>query len=277
MSSPSFNRVDLPSSESSITLMLAGERGKNYHAMGTAFVISQNLAITAAHVIRELEAGFDGRERDPRGKPEDYDSSFSIRLANVTKERQVGEWTTSNLKVSRSSDIALIVLKPLNETASNHQWALPQISLSLPKIKTSITAFGFREQSYDGRSWNVSATRSTGIVQEVHPRQRDNSFLRYPCFRTNAQLDPAMSGGPVFDQRGNICGMICTNLPPEKEDQDHISHVSLLYPLMGIYDPVRDLTVMEIADLGEINLLGRNRVIANKNNVGRVISTSLLH
>jgi hypothetical protein len=46
----------------------------------------------------------------------------------------------------------------------------------------------------------------TGKVQEVHDERRDSGRLSFPCFRTNARYDPAMSGGPVFAEDGHLCG-----------------------------------------------------------------------
>ena len=42
-----------------------------------------------------------------------------------------------------------------------------------------------------------------------------------------------MSGGPVFNESGMLCGLICSNLPPDNPDFDHISYVTLLWPSMS--------------------------------------------
>ncbi len=44
-----------------------------------------------------------------------------------------------------------------------------------------------------------------------------------------------MSGGPVLNEQGRLCGIICSNMPPPPghEDGGHVSYVSTLWPAMG--------------------------------------------
>ena len=58
-------------------------------------------------------------------------------------------------------------------------------------------------------------------------------MIPFPVFRTNARFDPGMSGGPVFNEYGKLCGLICSNMPPDNPEIDHISYVTLLWPSMG--------------------------------------------
>ena len=43
-----------------------------------------------------------------------------------------------------------------------------------------------------------------------------------------------MSGGPIFNDKGFLCGIICSNLPPIKDGEEHVSYVTCLWPLMAI-------------------------------------------
>lgn len=43
-----------------------------------------------------------------------------------------------------------------------------------------------------------------------------------------------MSGGPVFNDDGEVCGIICSSLPADEECNEHISYVTTLWPLMGM-------------------------------------------
>ena len=58
-------------------------------------------------------------------------------------------------------------------------------------------------------------------------------MLKFPCFETNARFDHGMSGGPVLDDQGHVCGIIGTGLSPEVEGVEHYSHASTLWPVMG--------------------------------------------
>jgi hypothetical protein len=33
---------------------------------------------------------------------------------------------------------------------------------------------------------------------------------------------------------GKLCGIICSNLPPNTDGEDHVSYVTSLWPMMGI-------------------------------------------
>jgi hypothetical protein len=70
-------------------------------------------------------------------------------------------------------------------------------------------------------------------VKEIHFKKRDSSSLSFPCFQTNARFDSSMSGGPVFSQSGNLCGIICSSMPPFNESEEHVSYAACLWPLMG--------------------------------------------
>lgn len=58
-------------------------------------------------------------------------------------------------------------------------------------------------------------------------------MLTFPCFQTDARFDHGMSGGPVFNEAGYVCGVICSSYQVEN-DPGYISHVSLIWPAMGI-------------------------------------------
>jgi hypothetical protein len=50
-----------------------------------------------------------------------------------------------------------------------------------------------------------------------------------------------MSGGPVFNSTGRICGLVSSNMPPDTPEGDHSSYVSLIWPVLGLgltVDPV---------------------------------------
>lgn len=42
-----------------------------------------------------------------------------------------------------------------------------------------------------------------------------------------------MSGGPIFNEQGELCGIICSGLNLGDEETEHISYVASLWPSMG--------------------------------------------
>jgi hypothetical protein len=72
-----------------------------------------------------------------------------------------------------------------------------------------------------------------GSIVEVYPLRRDSGMLNFPCFRTNARFEPGMSGGPIFNESGSVCGVICSSMPPNEDDPQWLSYGSLIRPAMA--------------------------------------------
>jgi hypothetical protein len=76
-----------------------------------------------------------------------------------------------------------------------------------------------------------------------------------------------MSGGPVMNDHGAVCGVVTTCMPGQGKEP-HYSAVSLLVPAMGIEfdfqlpgdDTPRKYTLYELAKRGEIDVEGLEQV-----------------
>jgi len=89
-----------------------------------------------------------------------------------------------------------------------------------------------------------------GRVTKVYPTCRDSVMLPAPCAETELDLRNGMSGGPVFNERGRLCGVNCSGF--EVLDRHAvISYISLLNPILDLEipdDPTNTrLTIREIA------------------------------
>lgn len=62
-------------------------------------------------------------------------------------------------------------------------------------------------------------------------------MYNFPCFEVNARFELGMSGGLVINERSEVCGIVCGSLPAGSEDEEHVSYVTMLWPMMVI--PVR--------------------------------------
>jgi hypothetical protein len=67
-----------------------------------------------------------------------------------------------------------------------------------------------------------------GNVTNIFQEARDKVMMPFPCFQSDIPIYGANSGGPVFDNRGRICGVNCTSF----EGTDISFHI----PLRGILD-----------------------------------------
>jgi hypothetical protein len=112
----------------------------------------------------------------------------------------------------------------------------------LPQVGTPIRGFGYYkmqsntiETGIDKKVVNYSqnTAHSHGKIMEVHPKLRDAGMLSFPCFQTDARFDHGMSGGPILNDSGDVCGVICSSFPTLPEDDRHISYGSLIWPAFG--------------------------------------------
>jgi len=232
--------------EVSLPLLGASEDGNQFWASGTAVVVAPWFAMTARHVVEDYVDRFGGTSiPSPDGA--------STIAANITPKFQLltylalqGGRGLISLRVGRMwftqpMDIAFLELIPgSRESPKDHNWKCPVLDLSPPLIGTSISVMGYpnshivRKSDLEPSLWNMQPRTSTGSVLEIHQERRDRVLLPFPSFRTNARFDGGMSGAPVFNSAGNVCGLVCSGMPPMNEEGEHVSYASLLWPAMGI-------------------------------------------
>jgi len=235
---PAFNDTGLDSPITEFALAIKAHRDDKYYASGSAIIIGQNLAITAQHVIDDFFREFEGNYISAPPNSE-VAGSFHLQLFQILNNGKSGLiWNVTRLWACNFSDIAVLRLSPTTQEALEYKWWLPKIDLIPPRVGERISCFGYRNPKITKISnkieWQVDSKTSIGEVTEVHDQKRDSCRLSFPCFQTNARYDGAMSGGPVFKDTGKLCGIICSNLPPSADGEDHVSYVTSLWPLMGM-------------------------------------------
>ena len=222
-----------------VSPLIAVNDGRQEYIEGTAFIISKGFAITAYHVIQDLLHKYQGVNDVDSYHDMNFHILLFVHLRNkkdVLPMRVMRIWNTAPL------DIAILAFGVPADWPNDYNWVVPKLSLLPPKIGETIVAIGFpnskilpTEDTKNHSAVTAKCTLSTGIVTDIHHNYRDTGLLKFPCFSTNARFDGGMSGGPVFNNsNGAICGVICNNLPPENENEEHASNVSTLWPISGI-------------------------------------------
>jgi hypothetical protein len=240
---PSFKETGLASFITEFALALAAVRDDIWRPSGTAIVIAPYLAITARHVVEDYWSNYERVTLGAGiGQTVDFAGSFSIVAFQVLQEGKTGHlWNVDRLWLSPFTDVAFLRLAPRSDEARNHDWRSVTMNLLPPAIGTQITGFGYHSSAINVNEledrieieWKDSPTTTTGEVIEMHERGRDPVMLTFPCFRTNARFEGGMSGGPVFNAEGELCGVICTGLKLAEGETEHISYVASLWPSMG--------------------------------------------
>jgi S1-C subfamily serine protease len=157
----------------------------------------------------------------------------NVWLVHVYPGPATAVWQVDQVWMAPHTDIAFMHTKPINEIADKREGMSPILQLSPPAVGDRISAFGYRESrgtithglagSQHLDITNVP-TAAVGEVIEVYMRQRDGHTLAFPSFRINARIDGGMSGGPLLNDRGCVCGVICASLPAQSEDEPHVSY-----------------------------------------------------
>jgi hypothetical protein len=106
------------------------------------------------------------------------------------------------------------------ETASMKSIPSLLMNLAPPEIGDKTVGFGFHSSDASRIVMSEEGTRNIeregkgsvtiGYVQEVHQIKRDSTRLTFPFYQVNARFDGGMSGGPVLNNDGELCGVICS-------------------------------------------------------------------
>jgi hypothetical protein len=135
----------------------------------------------------------------------------------------------------------------------------PVLKLAPPTVGSKVKGYGYIESKVEGpvsdKVWSHRHKTADGIVQQIHSPVRDSSGMAFPCFETNAVFDHGMSGGPVVDSHGRVCGMISRGLT---SDYGSTSWASSIWPAMGIQ--IRGSSLYELARSGVVRTEGLESV-----------------
>lgn len=232
-----------------VSLALRAQKNEEYYASGSAVLIANNVAITAKHVFEDFWKLYSDNKKLIAG-PE-ASGNFSMQAISFPNDgKKAALWNILYVALAPNTDIAFLHLTPADENSLNYKWKkIPKIDFAPPKVGEEISCFGYRESktSFENKKiiWEQTPTTSRGVVKEVHGEFRDNSRMKFPCFQTNARFDGGMSGGPIFNSKGKLCGIICSSLEPSNQEEEHVSYGTTLWPAM--------ITKLEIDRIGYPN------------------------
>lgn len=213
--------------------------------VGTGFVIQAGgLMLTAKHALDYAREQAVPR-RTETGEFAPYVDLYALYAANETHPPNHigGFWPIDRMWLHKRLDIAVCRLKPARHQGKRVTWGNLAISPGLPTEGAEVWAYGYFGMSGvgglgdDGKEtirYRQAAAFTRGVVVKVHSDYRDRAMLNFPCFRTDARFDPGMSGGPVFNKNGVVCGVVCSSSPPAGGDDKHLSYASLIWPALGI-------------------------------------------
>jgi len=270
---PTFVRQasDTPISEFALRVLVEFEGGKT-HVIGTATVIAGNLAITAGHNLEDITTRFGSAGTSERGFEV---TKYAVRLYQILPGPEYVIWNVVTAWSCMDTDIAFLHLElhGYSGATAPSSWRVPRIMVVPPRLDSAVVCFGYHSSvvavtpTAEGYhlDLNDEPTATTGKVEEILPDGQPAGKFSFPCYRVNARFDGGMSGGPVIDETGSVCGIICGTLFQGNVDDEPISYVATLWPMLrtvisanlgGAY--VRDVKypVIDLALDGQIHAEG---------------------
>ena len=217
--------------------------------LGTAFCFSKlGIVATAEHNIRDalLHHWRGDTLRSMDKLPESYklsDVGLTILNHYLEDNSYTGHlWPIENFQGAPPTDLVF--------GFPNFQTHFPFLSLpisfAVPRIGSRVFCVGYsdtclsdsgiqRDDLRFGRSNWFEAYRyifrvTRGTVTRIFTQRFSGSFIKGPCFTIDAEVKHGMSGGPVFNEEGYICGVVSAGATHFFNSPASI--VSLLYPTL---------------------------------------------
>jgi len=267
---PSFRNQDAFSEIEKVSArLIVFPTPEEVYLSGSCFRVAKNLYVTAKHIITDYLQKFGVKEGV---------APFEIWTIHIKQGPEYSIWVVDRVWLCPLSDLAVIHTKPYNDVAANNAEIICiGLELKPPSIGERVVGFGHHSPTGQIRygddgtrhiEVNAFGAATVGEVREIHHEIRDTSRMPYPCFQTNARFDGGMSGGPVLSDRGRVCGVICSNLPPDDENGEHISYIASLWPLMATMIDIdtkgveveRPYPMLELAKNGVIYAEGWDKI-----------------
>jgi S1-C subfamily serine protease len=181
--------------------------------LGSGVFVAAGLVLTAKHVYQEAWASL----TQNANRRFDSIAPFHIDAYHWPNETDgLAIWGVDAAWDTPFSDLALLRVIPSNDVAKrNHPGTVAVMNVYPPSLGDTIVAAGFPKtlERHDRKRIELGLHPfvTSGIVRQNYEAYRDRGLLNFPCFEVNAHVFPGMSGGPIYNQAGQLCGIICAS------------------------------------------------------------------
>jgi hypothetical protein len=204
------------------TLLALSFRDRDgHHTYGSGVMVGPGLALCAAHVLHE---------QDFYGKLQRGEASLVVQAPLPRSGMLL--WTVLRVALVPDSDLAVLSMALASRYPADRRFMTAWLTTRMPALGDVLTVTGLSAVG-DGTAAIASSTRiemapqcQLGRVIDRYPNGRDRR-LPGPCLAIECAVPGGTSGGPVFDSRGYLVGILSASY-----DGAEISFVSHLWPAL---------------------------------------------
>lgn len=203
-------------SQLGVLLALSFRDDLGHHTTGSAAMVGPGLAICAAHVLED------------QGYLEKLTRGDATLVAQAPLVGGMLLWTVLRVATVPGTDLAVLSMTLSSGFPADRRFAVGSITTRMPAVDDVLTVTGLSAvRRTEERSNSTRIEMFTGCVQgrviDCYPNGRDRSMLPGPCFAVECEARGGMSGGPVFDSRGYLVGLVSSSY--EGDMTTFVSHV----------------------------------------------------
>lgn len=202
-------------------LALSFRDSAGHHTYGSGVMVGPGLALCAAHVLHE---------HDFYRKLQSGDASLVVQAP--LSDRGMLLWTVLRVSLVPDSDLAVLSMKLTSRYPQDRRFMSAWITTRMPARGETLTVTGLSAVG-DGTEEIARRThiemRPQCRLGRVIDRYLDGRDLRLPgpCVAVDCAVPGGTSGGPVFDSRGYLVGLLSASY-----DGVDISFVSHIWPAL---------------------------------------------
>lgn len=199
-----------------VLLALSVRDDDGHHTTGSAVMVGPGLAICAAHVLTD------------QGYLEKSVAGHATFVASAPTPDGLLLWTILRVATVPDSDLAVLSMQLTSDYPKNRRFNHASVTTRMPAIGDVLTVTGLSavrrtEVRTDSMCIDVTPGYAQGRVIDRYPGGRDRAMLPGPCLAVECDARGGMSGGPVFDSRGFLVGVVSSSY--EGNMTTFVSHV----------------------------------------------------
>lgn len=202
-------------SQRGVLLALSFRDDRGHHTHGSAVLVGPGLAVCAAHVLHEQ--GF-------------YEKIIGTE-ATLVAQAPIGGgmhlWMINYVTLVPDSDLAILSMSLTSNYPADRRFSVAHITTRMPQVGDELTLTGLSARretetiAHETRVELVPGCLKTRVL-DVYPEGAGSMFAG-PCIAVSGEAAGGMSGGPVFDSRGFLVGVVSTAIVGG--DTSFVSHI----------------------------------------------------